>query len=1181
MVTALELPTVIQRFRGQVSDLSGAELNNFGSGLLGRTQAISGQMTKYLTLPLLAMVGAGADLAVKFQSQMEQLRTQAGATQVEVNKMSQAVLTLAPQVGQGPQALADALYHIESAGYRGSKALSILKAAAQEASVGHANLTDVTNALDAAIVSGIPGVQNYQQAVGALNATVGAGDMTMQDLADALGTGILASAKAFGLSIQDVGAALATLGDNNIRGARAATQLRMALSMIGAPSPAAVKALNSMGLNATQLADDMRKPQGLLVALQDLQTHLNTPLTGDAFTAAGSKAGATAQQIKSASDQIALAHDAVTAAETRLNKANAAGDPAKLKTAKDQLARAEDRYAKAVAASAKLQNQSADPTKIAALRAQLEKFGLTGDQVNQMISKIGPNATEQALLLARAFGGGRTSGVILTLLNQIDRLQSKYGAVAKGSSTFGDSWKATTHTAQFELKALEAGGQAALIRLGFAALPVLQQILHGFMDIFNWVAKLPPGVKRIGGELAIVAGIAGPLLLVMMKMAGFVEKVGKFSLGAARGVLRVGKGVGGLFGGSGTGAGVGGATTVAGSEAEQVAATMLQEAATALIEAAAKLSLSGGLGQLGGGLGGKLGAVERGASGFQGLSGASRFGSLVPEAAPIAEGVAPATGGAGLFGGAGLGSVGGSLLMGGGLTMAGVQGYNALAEKPLSKVIGKNAASAVGDIGMGAGLGATIGSVVPVLGTGVGAAVGAGLGGIYAERDHIVGALHDVGTSIAGMWHGMFGGGNGPQLPGGGNAPGMKPVKPAAAGAKAMKGEHLLPGHTPVQGIQKEVSARSGVLDQMVSNVAAMKQQYGANSAQALKAQRDLWSTENKWLPQLNAEQTKARIAVDGEQKKLDGLHENLITLNAKAAMLAQDGNLSDSKKKLDQQQATLRRLEGKLATEKTVGASQQAIHDTTEAVRQAKKHIQETTGHIDQLKGVQKDIVKTRDLRDEQRALIAAHDKLRKQITDMKNKIANGSGLAEVHRGVVDVHGDTSAIRRHTGDTTQALQNLPNALGAQLQTALSGIGPQLSQAVQKGFTTSGLVAPPQGQGAGGIGAPGSIPHRAGGGPVVPGQAYWVGEDEPELFSTGIPGYITPRSAVAGLPLPTIPAMDSSSTGGGRMLHVTIAPGAVQVGPFTGATDPQAVGRETEAALLRVLDQLDHDLQVR
>jgi phage-related protein len=94
--------------------------------------------------------------------------------------------------------------------------------------------------------------------------------MKMQDLADAFGTGLLASIKGFGVSIQDAGAALATFGDNNIRGADAGTKLRQAIQALAAPTGAGKKILEGWGLSANRFAKDMQKG-GLRKALEDLQ----------------------------------------------------------------------------------------------------------------------------------------------------------------------------------------------------------------------------------------------------------------------------------------------------------------------------------------------------------------------------------------------------------------------------------------------------------------------------------------------------------------------------------------------------------------------------------------------------------------------------------------------------------------------------------------------------------------------------------------------------------------------------------------------------------------------------------------------------------------------------------------------------------------------------------------------
>lgn len=254
------------------------KLTGFGTSMqsLGSKITSAGQsMSIGLTAPIVALGTAVVATSMKFQASMELIRTQAGATQAEVDSMTTSVLNLAKsgQTGQGPEALAEGLYHIESLGYRGAQALDILKTSADAADTGMANMEDVANALGAALVTGISGTESANQAMGILNATIGAGNMKMADLTAALGTGILPAAKNFGLSLTDVGAALATLTDNGMRADESATRLRMTFSLMAAPTQKATDALATLGLSQFQLADDMRT-KGLVFAIQDLNDHL-------------------------------------------------------------------------------------------------------------------------------------------------------------------------------------------------------------------------------------------------------------------------------------------------------------------------------------------------------------------------------------------------------------------------------------------------------------------------------------------------------------------------------------------------------------------------------------------------------------------------------------------------------------------------------------------------------------------------------------------------------------------------------------------------------------------------------------------------------------------------------------------------------------------------------------------
>ena len=206
--------------------LSGA-FSTFGSHF--------GTEAKIAEVGLVGLVGAigyGVKAAMSFNEQMTLIQTQAGGSAEEVQKMSAAILDMGGTATQTPEELSKGLYHIESAGLRGADALDMLKVAAQGATVGQADLESVTNALAATNASGIGGVNGYKDAMGQLNGIVGAGNMRMQDLADSMGTGILSSSKAFGVSLSDVGAALATMTTQGVPAIDAATRLRMTFSLI-------------------------------------------------------------------------------------------------------------------------------------------------------------------------------------------------------------------------------------------------------------------------------------------------------------------------------------------------------------------------------------------------------------------------------------------------------------------------------------------------------------------------------------------------------------------------------------------------------------------------------------------------------------------------------------------------------------------------------------------------------------------------------------------------------------------------------------------------------------------------------------------------------------------------------------------------------------------------------------
>jgi TP901 family phage tail tape measure protein len=261
-------------------EATAAASGTFGKGT--GAMLLAGKAAKWGALSIAAMAAEAYKLNVNFGSQMTRVQTMAGASADEVARLRGEVLDLAGPTGQSPQELAAALYHVESIGLRGAKAMDAVHAAADGAAMGGANLEDTATALGAAMRVHIKGgADDARAAMGQLAAIAGAGNMTMEDLVHALGTGILPAAKAAGLSLLNVGSAIALLTDEGYPASSAAAQLGTALHFLYAPTNKARDALADLGLSQADLVNQMNGPKGLMGALQLLEDRLQGYSGGD------------------------------------------------------------------------------------------------------------------------------------------------------------------------------------------------------------------------------------------------------------------------------------------------------------------------------------------------------------------------------------------------------------------------------------------------------------------------------------------------------------------------------------------------------------------------------------------------------------------------------------------------------------------------------------------------------------------------------------------------------------------------------------------------------------------------------------------------------------------------------------------------------------------------------------
>lgn len=270
--------TVAQLLVKLNADTAAAE---FSLARVGKMLGPGGALGLPVLLGTAAVAGIGivaTKMAGDFQASTEQIVTGAGLQQSSIEMVRAGILKMAVDTGTSTKQLSEGMFMVSSAmtsaGFTASQELDILRAAAEGAKVGGADLGTTANAVTTVMTDFGLGANQAAMATNVLVATVADGKTHMEDLAGAM-SHILPAAAAAHISLSDTMGAMAAMTGQGIDAANAATYLRQMLLALNAPSAGAKKALADIGLTSDQVADEMHKslPAALALIQQHLKEH--------------------------------------------------------------------------------------------------------------------------------------------------------------------------------------------------------------------------------------------------------------------------------------------------------------------------------------------------------------------------------------------------------------------------------------------------------------------------------------------------------------------------------------------------------------------------------------------------------------------------------------------------------------------------------------------------------------------------------------------------------------------------------------------------------------------------------------------------------------------------------------------------------------------------------------------
>lgn len=217
-----------------------------GTKISHSMERIGSKMTKVLTVPILAVGVAAGTMAFRFEKSMDKIAALVGVGEQQMHEYHDAVLAMVDVVGKGPKELADALYFITSAGFKGASALRVLEASAKASAAGLGETEIVADAVTSAVNAYGEAALSASRATDIMLAAVREGKAEPAEFAASIGR-VIAPANLLGVSFDEVSASIAAMSLQGLDAAEATTALRGVLLTFARPTVEAVKALKSLG----------------------------------------------------------------------------------------------------------------------------------------------------------------------------------------------------------------------------------------------------------------------------------------------------------------------------------------------------------------------------------------------------------------------------------------------------------------------------------------------------------------------------------------------------------------------------------------------------------------------------------------------------------------------------------------------------------------------------------------------------------------------------------------------------------------------------------------------------------------------------------------------------------------------------------------------------------------------
>ncbi|BCP14844.1 hypothetical protein MINTM021_17530 [Mycobacterium paraintracellulare] len=721
-IDASAMATAATNKHAKSVDDSKSAHDDLAAAVAGSTGAIT-RFHQAATIASTAVVGGFVAAAVDatkaagdFQVQLVRLETVGGELPQNLKTIHDGLMNLASDTGWHPTELATGMLKVEQAGYRGTEALTVMKAAAQGAAEEGVGLDEAANAVTTTLGDYHLKADQAANVTSKMMEAVRLSKTTFAEFTSALHN-VEPTAAGVGESLSDLLATLGMLTKSGMHADQASDNLNHALSSLGNIQPKQREMLAAVGLDPRQIPQDIRS-KGYIGTAQEIRGAVDRRL--------GPNGNVILDAFENNPASQALEHEQYG----RLSPAERAVAD---RVMRGQIS-AKDVYR---------ERAGLGPTEFKILQTWLTTH-VNNQGFNRVLKSLNTDQLGVMQALQTAVGGQDNARTLLQVTDQNnpEALQHREEIAAAHADSNGDvlEWNRSQQNFNAQWKDFKASVDALKIEFGEDFLPTATEWVKSLETGVHWMQQHRALVKDLIEDATALSG----LFLGMKLSNALIGTVKQFNsnLGLAK---KSADQVNTSLRESGPAAQAGAAGVKAASTEETTAQSHVK---TAVYQANQELRQSGN-------------AARQGASGVESAAaeevGAEQRVRTAAEEANVqlrGAGAAAEAGAAGVTAaanteigamkrvmGAANRAKGALALVGG---MAASMGGDALQANTRENTNPHKLGVIASDAGNMAMAGAAVGSVIPGVGTALGGGIGALFGGGYAVWDQYFSGDHDV-----------------------------------------------------------------------------------------------------------------------------------------------------------------------------------------------------------------------------------------------------------------------------------------------------------------------------------------------------------------------------------------------------------------------------------------------------